>query len=76
MPLEPTNFPAHEVIGGMQFSMNDGEKIVSVLVTHEALENIESFEASGPKLKSSQVRNTILDRRISAVQFVLRQTIL
>lgn len=45
MPLEPTNLPPRDIVGGVQFQMNDGEKVVLVVITHEALENVVSFEA-------------------------------
>jgi hypothetical protein len=51
MPLEPTNLPPRHIIGGVQFPMNNGDKVVVVVITHEALENVVSFEAFRSKIE-------------------------
>jgi hypothetical protein len=42
MSLSPIGNPAHETIRGVRFAMLGGGGLVAVLVTHAALEEIES----------------------------------
>jgi hypothetical protein len=42
MPLAATDVPGIEDIDGVRFPMMDGAEIVAILVTREALEEIES----------------------------------
>ncbi len=42
MPLTDTDHPIHVTLDGAGFATTDGDKIVGVVVTHEALDNIES----------------------------------
>lgn len=41
MSLSPTAQPPHETIRGVKFAMLDGTVLVSVLVVHAALQDIE-----------------------------------
>jgi hypothetical protein len=42
LALVDTGQPVHEDLEGVGFAMKDGEKLIGVLVTHEALDDIES----------------------------------
>ena len=42
MPLTDTDHPIHSTLDGAGFATTDGDKIVGVLVTYEALDDIES----------------------------------
>ena len=42
MGLSPIANPAHKTIRGVRFAMLDGVELVTVLVTHAALEAIEA----------------------------------
>jgi hypothetical protein len=41
MPLKPTEQACHAVFNDVGFAMKDGERIIGVLVTHEAIQIIE-----------------------------------
>ena len=42
MPLTDTDHPVHNTLNGAGFATTDADKIVGVVVTHEALDDIES----------------------------------
>ena len=42
MPLTDTDHLVHNTLDGAGFATTDGDKIVGVLVTHKALDDIES----------------------------------
>ena len=41
MGLSPVALPPHETLRGVQFAMLDGTVLVTILVSHEALQTIE-----------------------------------
>lgn len=47
MALSTTTYPPNSDLDGVRFAMKDGGKIVPVLVTHEALQDIQSMPAQG-----------------------------
>lgn len=46
MPLTPIHNPPHEAPEGFWFGMKDGSRVVRILVTGEALQDVESPPAA------------------------------